>query len=168
LSTSPTCIRLLRTSQGLKLDPNYTYDGKSAKDVFLGAPKSQREWIMAMGSKPARMTDKGVENVYYFRDRVVRDARYKLFISTDRKAEKLFDLEKDPAELNDLIKNPEYQAVLDRLSQAIETFPETDNDPTYTKLETNPWDKRATFPSKIHKQGHPDQPEKFKVKAISR
>ncbi|EDM25916.1 arylsulphatase A [Lentisphaera araneosa HTCC2155] len=153
---------------GAKIDPNYTYDGKSAKEVFLGAPKSQREWIMAMGSKPARMTDKGVENVYYFRDRVVRDTRYKLFISTDRKPEKLYDLEKDPAELNDLINNPEYKAVLDRLSQAIKTFPETDNDPTYTKLETNPWDKKSAFPSKIHKQGHPDQPEKFKVKAISK
>jgi arylsulfatase A-like enzyme len=143
----------------------FTYDGKSAKAAFLGKSTSERQWIMAMGSRPARMTEAGVENVYYFRDRVVRDARYKLFVSTERKPEKLIDLEKDPAELNNLLNNPEYKAVLDRLSQAIETFPETDSDPTYTKLATNPWDKKATFPSKIHKNGHPDQSETIKSKS---
>lgn len=153
---------------GAQLDSQYTYDGKSAKEVFLGKEKSDRYWIMAMGSKPARMTDAGVENVYYFRDRVVRDARYKLFVSTDRKPEKLIDLEKDPAEQNNLINNPEYKAVLDRLSLAIETFPESDADPTYAKLATNPWDKKATFPSKLHKQGHPNQAEKHKVKETSK
>ena len=51
---------------GAQLDKQYTYDGKSAKEVFLGKQTSDRDWIMAMGSKPARMTDAGVENVHYF------------------------------------------------------------------------------------------------------
>ncbi|WDE97662.1 sulfatase-like hydrolase/transferase [Lentisphaera profundi] len=148
----------------VQLDSQYTYDGHSAKNAFLGTGKSSRQWVMAMGSHGARMTENGVENVYYFRDRVVRDERYKLFIAIDRKPEKLIDLEKDPAELNNLIANPEYKAILDRLSAVIKTFPKTDADPSYTKLAINPWDKKAAFPSKIHKQGHPDQPEQYKVK----
>ena len=104
-----------------------------------------------MGSKPARMTDAGVENVFYFRDRVVRDSRYKLFIDTKRQPEKLIDLEKDPAELNNLIDNPEYKAVLDRLSQAIETFPEMDNDPDLHKAASNPGIE-SELSLKVHKE----------------
>ena len=138
-------------------DAQYTYDGKSAKETFLGKEKSQRQWIMAMGSQGARATDAGVENVYYFRDRVVRDGRYKLFINTERKAEKLIDLEKDPAEENNLIDNPEYKSVVARLSQVINDFPVQDNDPSYEKLAANAWDKKSDFPTQVHKEGHPNQ-----------
>ena len=153
---------------GATLDSKFTYDSKSAKEAFLGKVESQRQWVMAMGSRPARMTEAGVENVYYFRDRVVRDKRYKLFISTERKPEKLIDLEKDPAELNNLIANPEYKAVLDRLSLAIETFPETDNDPDYEKLSANTWDKKGNTPSKVHKEGHPNHVAPAKSKSAKK
>ena len=74
---------------GVKPDSKYKYDGVSLKDVFTGKKKeSGREFILAMGSHPAKLSDKGVENVYYFRDRVIRGTRYKLFIGTDRKPEK--------------------------------------------------------------------------------
>ena len=142
---------------GAKPDEKYTYDGYSMKDVFLGEDKkSQRSWIMAMGSRPAKLTEKGVENVYYFRDRVIRDERYKLFVGVDRKVEKLVDLENDPEEQNDLKSNPEYKEVLDRLSAVMGTFPIQDNDPTYKILSANEWDKKANATSQVHKIGHPD------------
>ena len=49
---------------GAEPEEGYTYDGVSLKDVFLGkAKETKREWILAMGSHPAAMTDKGVQNV---------------------------------------------------------------------------------------------------------
>ncbi len=140
-------------------EAGYTYDGVSLKDVFLGNAKaSKREWILAMGSAPARMTDKGVQNVFYFRDRVVRDARFKLFIDTSRKPIKLVDLSKDLTETNNLIGNPEYEEVLQRLTSIIDTLPAMDNDPRYEPLPANAWDKPASYEADIHKYGNPDNP----------
>ncbi len=144
---------------GAKPQAGFTYDGVSLKDVFLGkAKESNRKWILAMGSKAARMTDKGVQNVYYFRDRVLRDGRFKLFVSTQRKPQKLIDLSKDSEEKNNLIGNPEYKEVLKRLSAVVETLPIKDNDPAYTILAANEWDKKARFEADIHKLENPLKP----------
>jgi arylsulfatase A-like enzyme len=140
-------------------DPAYQYDGHSLKDVFLGNDTdSPRQWIMAMGSKPAKLSENGVENVYYFRDRVIREARYKLFVGTDRKPEKLVDVINDPDETINLMANPEYNGVLARLTAVIETFPAQDNDPKYSTLPPNEWDKKATVNSQTHKIGYPNTP----------
>jgi arylsulfatase A-like enzyme len=140
-----------------KPDEAYRYDGVSLKDVFLGkAEESPREWVLAMGGSPARMTDQGVQNVYTFRDRVVRDARYKLFISSDRTPEKLVDLSKDPEEAHNLIGSPEHEAVLKRLAAIIDQLPQVDNDPQYEMLPPNPWDRKSRDKADIHKKGRLD------------
>lgn len=142
---------------GVVPENNYTYDGVSLKDVFSGkAKESERKWILAMGSKPGRLTEKGVENVCYFRDRVVREARYKLFIGIDRQPEKLVDLQEDPAEENDLLGNPEYAPVVKRLMAAIKDQPVQDNDPNYAPLPPNRWEKKPKHKSQIHKTGYPE------------
>ena len=134
-------------------DSQYQYDGVSQKEVFLGKTKeSQRDWILAMGSLAARMTDEGVENVYRFRDRVLREERYKLFVGVDRKPEKLVDVVADPDEKTNLLENPEYQPVVKRLMAVIEDQPELDNDPLYERLPANPWDVKATCKSNEHKE----------------
>jgi arylsulfatase A-like enzyme len=139
---------------GAKPEAGYTYDGFSLKEVFLGqATKSKREWILAMGSAPGRMTEQGVQNVFYFRDRVVRDARFKLFVDTNRQPKKLVDLSKDLEETNNLIGNPEYDQVLAQLTAVITTLPEMDNDPQYEALAVNEWDKPASYQSGAHKKG---------------
>jgi arylsulfatase A-like enzyme len=141
---------------GATLDPTYHYDGHSLKDVLLGAAKeSSRKWIMAMGSHSGKRSEKGIENVYYFRDRVIREVRYKLFVGADRKPIKLVDVIKDPDEKIDLMGNPEYKGVLMRLCAVIESFPVQDNDPQYTPLPAKPWEKKATVKSQIHKVGYP-------------
>ena len=112
-----------------------------------------------MGSEPARMTDQGVQNVFYFRDRVVRDARFKLFVDTNRKPKKLVDLSKDLEEKNNLIGNPEYDEVLQRLTAVVGKLPPMDNDPKYSPLTANPWDRTAKHQAGIHKKGNPANPK---------
>jgi len=97
-----------------------------------------------------------VQNVYYFRDRVIRETQFKLFVGTDRKPEKLVDLSKDPEEKNNLINNPEYAEVLKRLAAVIPRLPEKDHDPIYRKLPAQAWDKKAEYPGDVHKIGHPE------------
>ena len=108
-----------------------------------------------MGSRPAKRSEKGVENVYYFRDRVIREKRYKLFVGADRKPEKLVDVIKDPEEKVDLMGNPEYAEVLARLSAVIDSFPVQDNDPKYEPLPPKEWEKKINVKSQVHKTGYP-------------
>ena len=144
---------------GGKPEDGHTYDGVSLKDVFLGKEKeSTRKYILAMGSIPGRVTDKGVENVYYFRDRVLREARYKLFVGSNRKPKKLVDVIKDPDEKVNLINKPEHKDVLERLVAAVQDLPKKDNDPDYVPLEPQKWDRKGKYKSQVHKVGHPDNP----------
>ena len=138
---------------GAKPEADYTYDGFSLKEVFLGkAKESKRKWMLAMGSHPARMTDQGVQNVYVFRDRVIRGTRFKLFVNTERQPEKLVDLSKDPEEENNLMGNPEYDEVLQQLTAIIDQLPKIDNDPKYQILPANEWDRKASHQAGTHKK----------------
>ena len=144
---------------GGKPEKGHVYDGVSLKDVFLGkAKESGRKYILAMGSHPGRSTDKGIENVYYFRDRVLRETRYKLFVGPDRKPVKLVDVIKDLDETTNLMGNAEYDDVFKRLVAAVEALPKHDNDPVYEAL---PSKSRGKYKSQVHKVGHPDNPDGF-------
>ena len=128
---------------GGKLESGYSYDGYSSVEVLFGKEMhSKRPWILAMGGQNALATDTGVKNIYKFRDRVVRDERFKIFIDSKRTVTKLVDLSKDPEEKNNLVDKPEYKGALIELSKAIENFPVQDRDPDYKNLPTNPWDEK--------------------------
>jgi len=145
---------------GAQLPGEYKFDGTSLKDVFTGkALDSKREWIMAMGGKPGVLSDKGIENVYYYRNRVIRDKRYKVYIDANRKPEKLFDLIKDPGETENLISNSEHKDGLDKLLAVEKEFPEKDNDPQYRPLpKLYGWEKKPEVKAQIHKKGSPENP----------
>lgn len=137
-------------------DTTHIIDGKSFMKVLLGETnESEREWIMGMGgSNNARLTEKGVENQYKFRDRVLRNERYKLYIGTDIKPEKFFDLEQDPFEENNLLiteMNESQTENLNNLSAVIDSFPEMDNDPNYIPNPPQPWDVEITAESETWK-----------------
>ena len=124
---------------GAKPDPGFVYDGFSDKDVFLGkAQKTGHDWILAMGGHPGLATTNGIENVSWFRDRVIREGRYKLFVGTDRKPEKLVDVINDPDEKTNLMGDPKYQTELKRLSGIIDLLPQKDNNPIYTRIPDYP------------------------------
>ena len=102
-------------------------------------------------------SDKGVENEWYFRDRVLRDKRYKLYVGTDRRPEKLIDLRADPAEEHNLLDRPdtEARAAVKKFMAAIETFPEKDNDPVYGPPQ--PAYVKVTAESGRWKKGRPER-----------
>ncbi|MFP4192307.1 MAG: sulfatase-like hydrolase/transferase [Candidatus Hydrogenedentota bacterium] len=143
---------------GAELPPDYTYDGESIAALLLGeAEDSPREWIMAMGGQNnARLTDAGVENEWWFRDRVLRDKRYKLYVGADRKAEKLFDLSSGPFEEKDILEEAggEAREAMERLLQVAEGFPEQDNDPRYHPPQEAYVE--VTAESQTWKKGQPD------------
>ena len=83
------------------------------------------------GKNQAKLTDKGVENAYVYRDRVLRTERFKLYVDTKGEPVTLIDLNKDPAEKTNILdrKDPEAQAALKLLTAPLKDFPEKDNDP---------------------------------------
>ena len=151
----PTCAEL----GGAALPENFVFDGVSLADLILGkSTDSKRKWIMSMGGNgngsAAALSEKGLENQYRFRDRVVRDKAYKLFVSPERKPEKLVSVKADPEEKYNLIKsnNPEVKAEYEKLWKVVRSFPDQDNDPHYTPLPSEPWDKEVTVKSQVWKK----------------
>ncbi len=140
-------------------------DGSSAAAYLRGhADRIDRDWILAMGGQnSARVSDRGVENQWYFRDRVVRDKRYKLYVGTDRKPQKFIDLKQDPEEEQD-ITGAETEAAMasrKRLEGLIPTWPERDANPVVKNPQPpQPWDKPVTVRSIVWKKGKPgEKPE---------
>lgn len=139
-----------------KPSQKFTYDGKDCSDALLGSsPRSPHDWILSMGGKnQAKLTDQGVENAYVYRDRVIRDERFKLYVDTNRQPARLIDLRNDPDEKNDLIASDdaEVKAALRKLSKPLEEFPERDNDPIYEPLDAQAWDVKVSAKSEVWKK----------------
>ncbi|MBN2308261.1 MAG: sulfatase-like hydrolase/transferase [Candidatus Hydrogenedentes bacterium] len=131
---------------GAGLPEDTVIDGRSMADVILGrADDGPREWIMAMGAHPARIDEGGrVVPQHTYRDRVIRDKQYKLFVGTDRQSVKLVDLEADPGEEVDLLNSeaPAVQAARKRLEAVERSFPATDAAPKYDPTPPQSWDRR--------------------------
>jgi len=139
----PTFAELARA----RLPRGHIIDGKSFAPLILGkADDSPREWIMAMGGGgvSATQTDDGyrVFSKYEYRNRVIRDKRYKLYIGRDKKSEKLIDLKTDPEEKNNLLHsdNPKVKTARTKLEKAAAGFPEKDAHPKYDPLALQSWD----------------------------
>tara|TARA_A100001015_G_scaffold131290_1_gene145712 strand:- start:690 stop:2156 length:1467 start_codon:yes stop_codon:yes gene_type:complete len=146
----------------VSLSPHFQFDGSSFREVLLGhTEKSPRQWILAMGSHSGVATDQGIECTHRFRERVLRDERYKLFIDSNQRPEKLVDLSKDPEEQNDLKEQPEMAAVLDQLTAVAEGFPKQDNDPFYQRIPGYP-----SYPNRLNESVA--DPRKSQVHKVGR
>jgi arylsulfatase A-like enzyme len=134
-------------------------DGSSIAGYLRGEREyTDRDWIMAMGGQNnAKVSDRGVENEWYFRDRVLRDERYKLYVGTDRRPEKFVDLKTDPEEAIDITGSEGTAASASRakLEAVIPSWPERDADPICTPQPPQPWDVPVTVKSIVWKKGHP-------------
>jgi hypothetical protein len=64
-------------------------------------------------------------------------------VGTDRRAQKLFDLENDPWETNNLLdrNRPDGVSAAKRLMGVIQQHPQSDARPQYTPNPAQPWDK---------------------------
>lgn len=137
---------------------SWTFDGHSIAGVFIGENHvGPRDWIMSMGGgNRARLTENGVENEWIYRDRVLRNKTYKLYVNTNGEAEQLYHLIEDPDEKINLIDAHENQNAMDNLTalmKIVESFPEQDNDPIYTPLPAQSWDVEITAESQTWKKG---------------
>jgi arylsulfatase A-like enzyme len=142
---------------GAELPSKHVIDGQSLAPYLRGeTDDGPRTWIMSMGGKnQAAVSDAGIENQYVFRDRVIRDGRFKLYIAAtpERTPEKLIDLIADPDEAVDLLgsNDPDVSEALARLLEVAASFPERDNDPRYMHRAANDWDVDVTVESQAWK-----------------
>lgn len=136
-------------------------DGSSIAPYLRGkVDDSPRDWILAMGGhNNAKVSERGVENEWYFRDRVVRDKRYKLYVGTDREPEKFIDLQADPDERTDITGSESDEALASRrrLESLVPKWPERDADPICTPQPDRPWDVPVTVESIRWKKGYPGE-----------
>lgn len=137
-------------------EQKFIIDGYSFKDVLVKNRKaSQRKWILGMGGgNDAKLTQNGIENQYIFKERVLRNERFKLFVNSKREPEKFIDLLKDPVEKNNLLDSlstEERQKNYQLLFEALQTMPLKDNDPKYSPNPPQPWDVKVTEKSQVWK-----------------
>jgi len=146
----PTFVEL----GGAEVPKDLTIDGVSFAPLLLGKAKdSPREWIMALGHGAARLDTKGVRGVVDYTERVIRDKRYKVWVSEQRKISQLYDLDRDPFEKNNLIAStrPEHLAAIRKFQAVVDSMPEKDSRPDYTPRKANPWDKKLSTKSRKRK-----------------
>lgn len=133
-------------------------DGSSVAPYLRGeVAHVERDWILAMGGQNrAKVSERGVENEWVFRDRVVRDERYKLYVGADRTPEKLIDLQTDIEEVEDITGKETEDALASRekFERLIPTWPMRDADPIYTPQPPQPWDEPVSVTSFEWKKGH--------------
>lgn len=142
---------------GIPLPKKNKQEGISFAKLLKGRSQdSKREWIMSMGGQNnARLTDQGVENQYVFRDRVVRNKRYKLWIGTDRSAKAFYDLTADPQEQKNILDrslSPKEKRELQKLKNTNKNFPLLDMDPVYRPNPPQEWDVEIGAKSQVWKR----------------
>jgi len=137
---------------------NYQLDGKSFAPYILNKqPDGARSSILAMGGKnEAKVSAQGIENKFAFRDRVIRDKRYKLYVNATQPLsyEKLVDLHTDPEEKVNLLDSKDLKVIAAKaaLIDVARAQPKKDNDPIYRKRRALDWDKPVTVTSQKWKQ----------------
>ena len=128
---------------GATLPNEFQFDGKSFKNLILGKKdKSDRDWILTMGSLPARIDYGRVKNVHKFRDRALRGERYKVFVDTLQQITEIYDLKKDIKEVNNVLNSTseDVQHALVKFRNIVNALPSEDKQPRYSKLSGSLFD----------------------------
>lgn len=145
----PTFLELA----GIELPAEENIDGISFAPLLEGENNHSRDWVLAMGSLAGRIGDDGmIKNWYDFRDRALRNERFKVYVDTMRTINRLFDLETDPYEQENLIESEDdiHRETIQYFQEIIAGLPEKDNNPDYTRLDTSIYDVPPAFLVKSH------------------
>ena len=96
------------------------------------------------GYGSAKLTKDGVRPSKTFSTRVIRDKRFKVWVSNEKKIIRLHDLKSDPWEETNLIGSElaVHQKALDKFQAVVDSLPEKDAHPSYTSRAANPWDRK--------------------------
>ena len=135
----PTFVEL----GGGKVPDDLVVDGLSIAPVILGKENdSKRKWIMALGFGKAKIDQNGVKPRDPFITRVIRDKKFKVWVSKDKKMVRLHDLTEDPWEEINLIESTkeEHSMARGKFSKILFSLPDKDARPLYTPRAKNPWD----------------------------
>lgn len=136
---------------GGKVPDDLEVDGVSIAPVILGkANDSSRKWIMALGHGAAKLDEKGVRGQKDFATRVIRDKRFKVWISNEKKVIRLHNLKKDPWENANLLNSDlaEHKAALQKFQTVLDSLPDRDARPLYEPRAPNPWDRGSVKKTK--------------------
>jgi arylsulfatase A-like enzyme len=135
----PTFVEL----GGGKVPDDLVVDGKSIAPLILGKEKdSKRKWIMALGFGKGKLDKEGVRGREDFMSRVIRDKRFKVWVSKKKKIVRLHDLMEDPWEQTNLIDSTEeaHKKAIRKFEGVLASVPDKDARPLYTPRAKNPWD----------------------------
>jgi arylsulfatase A-like enzyme len=137
----PTFVEL----GGGKLPKDFVADGVSIAPHLLGNAKdTERKWIMALGYGAAKLTNDGIRPTKNFSTRVIRDKRFKVWVSNEKKIIRLHDLKSDPWEETNLIESElaAHQKSLQKFQAVVDSLPDQDAYPSYEPRASNPWDRK--------------------------
>ena len=135
----PTLCDLAQTSP----DKEYEYDGISfAPEIYGLENKSKRDWIMALGSNPAKIKNGRIKNAFDFRDRIVRDKNFKAYIDTLNKIYEIIELKSDFYEENNLLNSKREDVIsgIKKFESVIKKYPSLDASPIYTRSKNSLFD----------------------------
>lgn len=137
----PTFVELA----GGKVPRDLKIDGVSIAPLLTGKVRdSPREWICAVGLGPAILDEQGVRGKEDFATRVIRDKRFKVWVSNECEIIRLHDLHQDPWEKSNLINSntAQHKQALEKLGKVLAGMPEVDARPAYAPRAANTWDSR--------------------------
>jgi arylsulfatase A-like enzyme len=132
---------------GGEIPKGFVTDGVSIASLILGEEKgAKRKWIMSLGGGAGRLTKDGVRGSEVFGERVIRDKRYKVWVSTKKNIVRLHDLQRDPWEKVNLLEGnaEEYKKVLQKFQAVVRDLPNKDAYPIYEKRAANTWDMKLS------------------------
>lgn len=143
---------------GLDIKPDDQIEGYSFAAVLRGEEAgNSRDWILSMGGHPAMIGRDGrIQNYFSFRDRVLRDGRYKVYVDTLKQIHRIYDMEKDPYETKNMVEDLSLiRPLIDKFRSAVDGLPPEDNNPRYEKLDQSfydiPAEKLNGMSRKVHK-----------------
>ncbi|MFK7790146.1 MAG: sulfatase-like hydrolase/transferase [Phycisphaeraceae bacterium] len=130
---------------GTQMPDQHVLDGKSFAPLLRGeANDSPRQWILAMGGKPAKLRHGRVVPAQPYDDRVLRDKRFKVWVDTQGKIIRLHDMLQDPWEKTNLLQSapvtPEHSKAIAKFKAILASFPPEDQAPAYQANPAQPWD----------------------------
>jgi arylsulfatase A-like enzyme len=129
---------------GTEPNPSWPVDGHSIAPLLLGKTNdTPRRWIISQGGFAASFRNNRVVPADLFDDRVIRNKRWKLWVNTERKPVKLYDLKNDPWEEHNLIDSNQKDAreAKKELMKVIKQMPKADAAPRYDPNPAMPWDR---------------------------